>query len=217
MWITPLRTQYVRFLHSWENIIKICFYTVLLTLVLLLFFLIKRFFFFFLLWILKPLLNLLQFPFYFVFAFFFVRKPGGILASQPGIQPVPSALEGKVPTTELPGKSGFSLRFMNCWRGHGVSSTLDSLHTHSGSPQGSSFVWVWSRIPRSNAFLPFSSLGSSCLWPSLCLCLSFGTLTVLEEGWWGIVGDVPASGFVWLELWVGCWNPQRCSVHLLSW
>ena len=40
------------------------------------------------LWILKPLLNSLQFPFYFVFAFFFVCKPGGILASQPGIQPV---------------------------------------------------------------------------------------------------------------------------------
>ena len=52
----------------------------------LIFFFIKRFFF--LLWILKPLLNSLQFPFYFVFAFFFVCKPGGILASQPGIQPV---------------------------------------------------------------------------------------------------------------------------------
>ena len=101
--------------------------------------------FFFLMWILKPLLNLLQFPFYFVFAFFFfffVHKPGGILASQPGIQPVSPALEGKVPTTELPGKSWFSLRFTNCWRGHGVSSNLDSLHTHSGLPQGSSFVWV---------------------------------------------------------------------------
>ena len=42
-------------------------------------------------------------------------KAYGILAPQPGIKPTPPALEGKVLTTGLPGKSqGSSLLFLLC-------------------------------------------------------------------------------------------------------
>ena len=53
---------------------------------------------------LKSLLNLLQYCFCFMFWFF---GPGacGILAPQPGIEPAPPALEGKVLTTGPPEKS----------------------------------------------------------------------------------------------------------------
>ena len=42
---------------------------------------------------------------------FFGNEAGGILASGPGIEPAPPALEGEVLTTGLPGKShlGFTL------------------------------------------------------------------------------------------------------------
>ena len=38
-------------------------------------------------------------------SWFFSREACGILASQPGIEPAPSAMEGKVLTTGPPGKS----------------------------------------------------------------------------------------------------------------
>ena len=38
-------------------------------------------------------------------SWFFGCEAYGILASQPGIKPIPPALEGKVLTTGLPGKS----------------------------------------------------------------------------------------------------------------
>ena len=36
---------------------------------------------------------------------FISQKASGILASWPGIEPIPHALEGEVSTTRLPGKS----------------------------------------------------------------------------------------------------------------
>ena len=67
------------------------------------FFLIR---FFFLMWTIffKSLLDLLQCCFCFMF-WCFGCEVRGILAPQPGIQPAPPALEGKVVTTGLPGKS----------------------------------------------------------------------------------------------------------------
>ena len=60
---------------------------------------------FFLMWtILKPLLNLLQYCFYFMF-WFIGQKASGILAFWPGIEPTPHALEAEVLSTRLPGKS----------------------------------------------------------------------------------------------------------------
>ena len=46
-------------------------------------------------------MNLLQYYFCFMF-WFFGHEPCGILAPQPGMEPSPLALEGKVLTTELP-------------------------------------------------------------------------------------------------------------------
>ena len=53
---------------------------------------------------LKSLLNLLQYCFCFMF-WIFGPEACGILAPRPGIKPTPSALEGEVLTTGLPGKS----------------------------------------------------------------------------------------------------------------
>ena len=53
---------------------------------------------------LKSLLNLLQYCFCFIF-WFFGHKACGILAPRTGIEPAPTALEGEVLTTGLPGKS----------------------------------------------------------------------------------------------------------------
>ena len=53
---------------------------------------------------LKSLLNLLQYCFCFMF-WFSGHEACGILAPQPGMEPTPHALEGKVLTTGLPGKS----------------------------------------------------------------------------------------------------------------
>ena len=53
----------------------------------------------------KSLLNLLQYCFCFMFWFIFGRKACGILAPQPGIEPVPPALEGEVLSTGPPGRS----------------------------------------------------------------------------------------------------------------
>ena len=54
--------------------------------------------------ILKSLSSLLQYCFCFVFWFWFFGQEGcGMLAPQPGIEPVPPALEGEVLTTGLPG------------------------------------------------------------------------------------------------------------------
>ena len=47
---------------------------------------------------------------------FFGRKACGILAPQLGIEPAPPALEGKVPTTGLPGKSQKILILGVCYR-----------------------------------------------------------------------------------------------------
>ena len=55
--------------------------------------------------ILKSLLNLFQYCFCFVFFFLITHEVCGILASLPGIEPVPPALEGKVSTTGPPEKS----------------------------------------------------------------------------------------------------------------
>ena len=52
----------------------------------------------------KSSLNLLQYFFCFMF-WFFGHEACGILAPEPGIEPAPPALEGKVPTTGPPGKS----------------------------------------------------------------------------------------------------------------
>ena len=60
---------------------------------------------------LKSLLNLLQYCFCFMF-WFFGHEACGILAPRPGIEPVPSALEGEVLTTGLPGKS--RMHFNTC-------------------------------------------------------------------------------------------------------
>ena len=54
--------------------------------------------------ILKCLLNLLHYGFGFVF-WFWGHDAYGILASQPGIEPTLSALEGEVLITGSPGKS----------------------------------------------------------------------------------------------------------------
>ena len=60
---------------------------------------------FFLMWtILKSLLNLLQYCFCFMF-WFFGHEACGISAPQPGIEPTPPTLQGKVFTTGPPGKS----------------------------------------------------------------------------------------------------------------
>ena len=53
---------------------------------------------------LKSLLNLLQNCFCFMFCFF-GWEACGILASLPGIKPIPPALEGEVSTIGLPGRS----------------------------------------------------------------------------------------------------------------
>ena len=50
------------------------------------------------------LLNLLPYCFCFMFCFF-GHEACGILVPWPGVEPMPSALEGKVLTTEPPGKS----------------------------------------------------------------------------------------------------------------
>ena len=55
---------------------------------------------------LKFLLNLSQYCFCFMF-WFFGHEACGILTPQPGIEPAPPALEGKVLTTGPPGKSPF--------------------------------------------------------------------------------------------------------------
>ena len=57
----------------------------------------------FLLFVFKPLLNLLQYCFCYMF-WFFGREARGILAPWPGIKPAPPALEGKILTTGPPGK-----------------------------------------------------------------------------------------------------------------
>ena len=70
------------------------------------FFLIDRLFF-------KSLLNLLQYCLCFdFFFFFFCCDACGISVPQPGIKPTPPALEGKVLTAGLPGKSLDSLFFI---------------------------------------------------------------------------------------------------------
>ena len=51
---------------------------------------------------LKSLLNLLQYCFCFMFHFFGLETCG-ILAPQPGIKPIPPALEGEVLSPGLPG------------------------------------------------------------------------------------------------------------------
>ena len=53
---------------------------------------------------LKSLLNFLQYYFCLMFSFW-GHKACGILGAQPGIKPTPSALEGEVLITWLPGKS----------------------------------------------------------------------------------------------------------------
>ena len=67
---------------------------------------VQKFFFFFLLWTtFKVFIEFVQYCFSFMFRFFGL-KACEILASQPGIEPSPPALEHKVLTTGLPGKSG---------------------------------------------------------------------------------------------------------------
>ena len=58
----------------------------------------------FYLFILKSLLNFLQYCFCFVL-WFFGPKACGVLAPWPGIELAPPALEGEVLTTGMPGKS----------------------------------------------------------------------------------------------------------------
>ena len=53
---------------------------------------------------LRSLLNLLQYCFHFMF-WFFSSEACGISAPQPGIELIPSAPEGDVPTTGPPGES----------------------------------------------------------------------------------------------------------------
>ena len=67
------------------------------------------FFFFF-----KSLLNLLQYCFC-VMVWFFDHEACGILAPQPGIEPIPLALEGKVLTTGLLGKSHHWVLRQRCY------------------------------------------------------------------------------------------------------
>ena len=63
--------------------------------------------------------------FFFFFMFCFGQEACGVLALQPGMEPTPPALEGKVSTTGLPGKSWFSL--MNCGPSdHNVSGKRNS-------------------------------------------------------------------------------------------
>ena len=61
------------------------------------------YFYIILLLFLKPLLNLLQYCFCFMF-WCFGREACGLLAPQPGIEPAPPELEGEVLTTGPPGK-----------------------------------------------------------------------------------------------------------------
>ena len=60
--------------------------------------------FFFMWTILKSLLNLLQYSFYFIFLFI-GHVVCGILAPWPGMEPAPAAWKGKVLTAGLPEKS----------------------------------------------------------------------------------------------------------------
>ena len=53
----------------------------------------------------KLLLNLLQYCFCFIYVYFFGHEACVTLVPWPGIKPTPSALEGQVLTTGLPGKS----------------------------------------------------------------------------------------------------------------
>ena len=55
--------------------------------------------------IFKVFIELVTIPLLFYVWFFFGHKACGILAPQPGIEPVPSALEGEVLTARPPGKS----------------------------------------------------------------------------------------------------------------
>ena len=83
----------------------------------------QHFFFFFNLFhvdILKSLLNLLQYYFwfwcFFLMFWFFGHKTYGISVSRPGIEPTPPALEGKILITGPPGKSlGQHFYCCICW------------------------------------------------------------------------------------------------------
>ena len=59
---------------------------------------------------------------------FFGCKVCGISASLPGVEPVPPALEGEVPTPGMPGKyqnaSVFNLRFLFIWMTNQVSPDI---------------------------------------------------------------------------------------------
>lgn len=61
--------------------------------------------------ILKPLLNLLQYCFCFM-SWFFGHEACGILAPQPGAEPILLASEGEVLITRLPGKSLMAFLFL---------------------------------------------------------------------------------------------------------
>ena len=77
---------------------------------------------------LKSLLNLLQYSFRFML-WFFGCKVCEIWAPPPGLEPTPPALEGKVLTTELPGKSPCEFNFLrNCQIVFQIDCTI--LHSH---------------------------------------------------------------------------------------
>ena len=63
--------------------------------------------------IFKSLLNLLHYYFCFM-VWFFGHEACGILATPPGIEPTPPALEVEVLTTELSGKSLPYIYFICC-------------------------------------------------------------------------------------------------------
>ena len=137
--------------------------------------------------ILVSLLNLLQYCFCFMFCFFWL-KACGILAPQPGNQPAPPALEGKVLTTGPPGKSLHDFVFSH-------SPSNSKLQTHWTSTSlnvpRSDIFWLWYAVTTAwnpLSIFAFSSVNTSGL--SL-ETTSYGKLSLILKS----EGGVPILNF----------------------
>ena len=109
---------------------------------------------------LKSSLNLLQYCFCFMF-WFFGLEAGGILAPQPGIEPTPPTLEGKVLNIGTPGKSlqmAFNHRGIKDLRYFSPAEIFTLLKPESTRALEPDLSWVLLRMPDSgHRFAPLAA------------------------------------------------------------
>ena len=158
---------------------------------------------------LKSLVNLLQNYFCFLFSFF-SWEACGILASLPGIKPIPPALEGEVSTTGLSGRSCAISE-------HDQVFSLVPLLELIQLPL---YLWMWNpQIERANCPAPFNIRDLSIcefwyLWGPLGPGLLRSQREDCGEWWLDFGGWVPRVESFTLPLtavWPWAFSPPLCA------